>query len=155
MQDDLSLQGRLDILFGLIMQEYTLQGIAIQKQIQKLTWSMVCASDSKTNPSAYPELSSLKAAQQRALIGPMRAVVERRNRNGNLNHVVEMYRNIERFFALCESYEFRLPEEAAEDCYQAVRRCAHPASFKILQDLNANLKCRLWRILRSICCKAS
>jgi len=124
---DVSVEGNLEeranFLQGRIFHHYSAQGVPHQERIKKLTWSMICSSRDMANPAHYPDFHGCKAAHTRHLVGPVRAVAEELNTDGRLDHLVEVLRNLERFYSIMDSYGHFIPAESARDLFNAVHKC--------------------------------
>ncbi len=122
MDDSMDTDQRADRLMQFVNEEYVRQDVPHQHRISKLSWSMICTSSAK-NPAAYPDFHGCKAAQIRHIVGPVRAIVERFNNDGRYAHLEAVLRNLEKFYAILDSYSWVLPPDAAEECFDAVHTC--------------------------------
>jgi len=114
---------RLATIQSMIFNEYEEQEVPHQVRIRKLTWSMICSAREIRNPAAYPELHSCKAAQIRHLAGPVRAVIERLNKDGRHDHLVQVMQQLERFYLIIDSYGPSIPLESATELFDRVHSC--------------------------------
>ena len=139
-----NINDRTYALFNEILGEYDRQGVNRKERITGLTWSQICSSEA-ARPAAFPCLSSIKAAECKHLVGPVRGVCEKfHDGSAQSTHRLEVLRNLEMFFTIADSQPRRMSEDSYKDMCNAVQQALLHYSW--LATTSFGVAFRLWLV---------
>lgn len=118
-----TLSERLDLIWFLLVAEYDRLGVPSRCRISQLTISMLCESEAR-NPTAYPDLRQVKAAQVRYLVQPVLALCARFNRRtAECEHRERCVACLGRFYAAIATQEHYLTPDESNEVLASVHEC--------------------------------